>query len=393
MSLRNALFCCFLLVPAVYAQDRPPTPPQAKPQRVPTPNDTLMSPEVGADRQVTFRLYAPKAESVRLQAEFKDSNKVEMTKAENGVWSGTAMVDAGTYRYTFTVDGVRTNDPKNPVISESVGNTSSVVVVPGAAFMDASTDVPHGAVAAVYYKSTALNGRMRRMHVYTPPGYEMGGREKYPVFYLLHGAGDNDDCWTSVGRANFIFDNLIAAKKAKPMVVVMPAGHTSMGRFTPGSSDEFLNDFANDVVPYVEKHYRVLTDRKDTALAGLSMGGGQTLNLMARHPEKFGYVGVFSSGVFGRPAGGAGGGGQPGNGIEDWAKEHAAALDSAGAKKGLKVLWFSTGVDDRLMATTKSTVEELTKHGFKPQFQESAGGHTWINWREYLNIFTPLLFQ
>ena len=386
-------FCFLLLGLALSAQDRPPTPVAAKPQRVPTPNDTLVSPEVSADRQVTFRLFAPKAELVRLQSEFKDAGKVEMTKAENGVWSGSAEVDAGTYRYTFTVDGVRTMDPKNAAISESVGNDSSVVVVPGAGWMDVSADVPHGAVASVYYKSTALNGRMRRMHVYTPPGYEMGGREKYPVFYLLHGAGDNDDAWTSVGRANFIFDNLIAAKKAKPMVVVMPAGHTSTGRFTPGSADEFLSDFSGDIVPYVEKHYRVMTDRKNTALAGLSMGGSQTLSLMAKHPEKFAYVGVFSSGVIVRAAMGAGVGAGPMAGIEGWAAEHAATLDSAGAKKGMKLLWLSTGADDFLLPTTKATVEVLLKHGFKPEFKETMGGHTWINWREYLNVFTPLLFQ
>lgn len=384
MSLRSTVFCALFAVPfVVTAQDRPPAVPAAKPPaRVPTPNDTLVSPEVSADRQITFRLYAPKAEQVRLAAEFKDANKLELSKAENGVWSGTAMVDAGTYRYTFTVDGVRTNDPKNPMISESVGNTSSVVVVPGASYMDASTDVPHGAVAAVYYKSTALNGRMRRMHVYTPPGYEMGGNQKYPVFYLLHGSGDNDDCWTSVGRANFIFDNLIAAKKAKPMVVVMPAGHTT-SQFAPGATDEFLNDFSSDLVPYVEKHYRVSTDRKDTALAGLSMGGGQTLNILGKHPEQFAYIGVFSAGIFSRPTGG----------LEDWEKQNAAVLDSAGMKKGLKVFWFSTGVDDRLLSTSKATVEMFNKHGFKAEFKESAGGHTWINWREYLNIFTPLLFQ
>lgn len=372
MSLRYAALCCLSF--ALVAQP---------PQRTPTPNDTLISPEITADRQVTFRLYAPKAEQVRLQSEFKDAAKLEMSKAENGVWSATTTLDPGTYRYTFTLDGVRTNDPKNPVISESLSNTSSVVVIPGAPFMDATTDIAHGAVAAVYYKSTALNGRLRRMHVYTPPGYEMGGREKYPVFYLLHGAGDNDDAWTSVGRANFIFDNLIAAKKVKPMVVVMPAGHTAVGRFIPGSADEFLSDFSSDVVPYVEKHFRVLTDRKDTALAGLSMGGSQTMSLMAKHPEKFGYIGVFSSGVITRTP----------TGLDDWSKEHAAMLDNPGAKKGLKVLWFSTGVEDRLMPTTKFTVELLAKHGFKPEMKESAGGHTWINWREYLNIFTPLLFQ
>jgi enterochelin esterase-like enzyme len=385
MSLRHAAFSILLCVPLVVGQNRPPGAPP------PTPNDKLMSPEVGADRAVTFRLYAPKAEKVRVATEFKGSNSIDMTKAEDGVWSVTTPpIDAGAYRYTFNVDGVRTSDPKNPLVSESVGNTSSVVVVTGAAFMDASTDVPHGAVAAVYYKSTALNGRMRRMHIYTPPGYELGGREKYPVFYLLHGAGDNDDAWTSVGRANFILDNLIAAKKAKPMIVVMPAGHTSAARFTPGSADEFLNDFEKDIVPYVDAHYRVLTDRKDTALAGLSMGGAQTLNLMARLPEKFAYIGVFSSGIIVLRTGG---GGFDPSGIYNWAKEHAEALDSPGAKKGLKLVWLSTGADDFLLQTTKSTVEMLDKRGFHPEYHESTGGHTWINWREYLDKFAPLLFQ
>jgi enterochelin esterase-like enzyme len=385
MLLRRAACLIALCVPVLVAQNRLPTAPP------PTPNDTLISPEIASDHTVTFRMYAPKAEKVRLDSEFKGTNKLDLTKAENGVWSVTTpALDAGAYRYTFSVDGVRTIDPKNPEVSESVGNDSSVVVVTGAPFMDVSTDVPHGAVAAVYYKSTALNGRMRRMHVYTPPGYELGGREKYPVFYLLHGAGDNDDCWTSVGRANFILDNLIAGKKAKPMIVVMPAGHTSAGRFTPGAADEFLNDFTSDIVPYVEKNYRVLTDRKDTALAGLSMGGAQTLNLMAKMPEKFAYIGVFSSGIIALKPGG---GGLDPTGIDTWAEAHAAALDSPGSKKGLKLVWLSTGSDDFLLAITKSTVEMLNKHGFHPDYHESTGGHTWINWREYLNTFAPLLFQ
>ncbi|HEY3741035.1 MAG TPA: alpha/beta hydrolase-fold protein [Bryobacteraceae bacterium] len=384
MQLRHAAFLIASFVPAAIGQNRLPGAPP------PTPNDTLISPEVAADHAVTFRIYAPKAEKVYLASEFKGGNHVELTKADNGVWSvTTAAIDPGTYRYTYNVDGVRTLDPKNPDVSESVGNDSSYVVVPGAAFMDASNDVPHGAVAEIYYKSTAL-GRMRRMHVYTPPGYELGGREKYPVFYLLHGAGDNDDCWTSVGRANFILDNLIASKKAKPMIIVMPAGHTSAGRFTPGSGDEFLNDFTEDVMPYVNSHYRVLTDRKDTALAGLSMGGAQTLNLMARMPEKFAYIGVFSSGIIALKQGG--GGFNP-NGIESWAAEHASALDSPGSKKGLKLVWFSTGADDFLLQVTKSTVEMLSKHDFHPEFHESTGGHTWINWRDYLNEFAPMLFQ
>src|SRR5712692_1928519 len=163
----------------------------------------------------------------------------------------------------------------------------------------ATKRVPHGAVASVHYYSTAL-GRDRRMHIYTPPGYE-AGQQKYPVFYLLHGAGDCDDSWSSVGRAGFIIDNLIATKRAKPMIVVMPAGHTTTtggGRSNAGGRDEFAEDFVTDIMPYVEKTYRVLTDRPHRAIAGLSMGGGQTLNISIAHLDKFAFIGVFSAGVF-----------------------------------------------------------------------------------------------
>ena len=184
---------------------------------------------------------------------------------------------SGAYRYNFNVDGVSVMDPRSASVSESNGNAWSMVYVPGADFME-TKDVPHGAVASVTYYSKSL-GRFRRMHVYTPPGYETGS-QKYPVFYLLHGAGDCDDSWTSVGRAGFIIDNLIAAKKAKPMVIVMPAGHTSRTRpRSPRSdfNDEFVKDFVNDIMPYAETHYRVLRDRQHRAIAGLSMGGAQTL--------------------------------------------------------------------------------------------------------------------
>jgi enterochelin esterase-like enzyme len=220
------------------------------------------------------------------------------------------------------------------------------------------------------------------MHVYTPPGYE-SGQEKYPVFYLLHGASDSDDSWSSVGRADFILDNLIAQHKAKPMVVVMPAGHTTRaggGRGGAGGRDEFSDDFVSDIMPYVQANYRVLTDREHTAMAGLSMGGGQTLNIGFAHLDKFGYLGVFSSGIFG----GAG---------SNWESQHSQMLDNPALKAGLKVLWFSTGKDDGLMNTTKATIETLKKHGFNPEFKESEGGHTWINWRDYLNEFAPRLFQ
>jgi enterochelin esterase family protein len=281
------------------------------------------------------------------------------------------------------VDGVSVIDPRNPATSESNENTWSLVYVPGAEFMD-TKDVPHGAVAEVTYQSKALN-RARRMHVYTPPGYELGKGE-YPVFYLLHGAFDCDDSWSSVGRAGFILDNLIAEKKAKPMIVVMPAGHTGPFGFGGRFSSDFEKDFENDVLPYVEKHYRVKADRKDRAIAGLSMGGAQTLNIAFGHLDKFAYVGVYSSGVFG--IGNANQGSEP-----TWEEKNKAALDDANLKKGLKLVWFATGKDDFLVKTSQATVDMLKKHGFDVVYKETSGAHTWINWREYLNEFAPQLFQ
>ena len=352
----------------------------------------FISPEVKADRTIVFRILAPNAQTVRLNAGDIPGGQQQsraFTKGENNVWDLTiGPVDPGAYRYNIGVDGVNTIDPRSPAVSESQNNVWSLVYVPGAQFMDTNS-VPHGAVAAITYYSKSLE-RNRRMHIYTPPGYE-SSQEKYPVFYLLHGASDSDDSWTSVGRANFIIDNLIAEHKAKPMVVVMPAGHTTRAAFGGGRRgggaaggaaprDEFSEDFVNDIMPYVQANYRVLTDREHTAMAGLSMGGGQTLNIGFAHLDKFGYLGVFSSGVFG----GAGG---------NWESQRSQMLDDPALKPGLKVLWFSTGKDDGLMNTTKATIEALEKHGFKPEFKESPGGHTWINWRNYLDEFAPRLFQ
>lgn len=354
----------------------------------------VVSPEVG-DRKITFRILAPNAQAVKLMGSDIPGNGpgAAMTKGENGIWEVTLTPPPGAYRYNFNVDGVTTIDPRNPSISESNNNVWSLVYLSGAEWMDTNR-VPHGAVAAVTYYSEALK-KWRRMHVYTPPGYEASA-QKYPIFYLLHGAGDCDEAWTSVGRAGFILDNLIAAKKAKPMVVVMPAGHTSQtmggrgaGGRAPGASDEFQQDFWNDIVPYAESHYRVLTDRPHRAIAGLSMGGGQTLNAAIPHLDKFAYVGVYSSGLIGSFARA----GQPAPAGPTWEETHKAELDNAANKKGLKLLWFATGVDDGLMPTTKGTVEMLKKHGFTPVLKESPGGHTWINWREYLNEFAPQLFQ
>jgi enterochelin esterase family protein len=349
---------------------------------------------------VTFRILAPKAGSVRLSGGDIPGNGpgAEMTKGTNDVWEVTlGPVPPGAYRYNFNVDGVAVIDPRSPAISESNNNVWSVVYVPGSDFMD-TRDVPHGSVAAVTYHSKSLD-RFRRMHVYTPPGYETG-KGKYPVFYLLHGASDCDDSWTSVGRASFILDNLIAAGKAKPMIMVMPAGHTRASGFglPPSTStnrppaDEFIQDFTHDIMPYIEKNYRVHNDRKSRAIAGLSMGGGQTLNIAIPNLEKFAYFGVYSSGVFGIT--GRGRDGAPlANSGPSWEERNKEALDNAKAKKGLKLVWFATGKDDFLIETSRATVAMLKKHGFDVVYKETSGGHTWLNWRDYLNEFAPQLFQ
>jgi len=377
----------------------------------------VVSPDVQGDRRVTFRILAPNAQKVELRTPGdipgiggRGGTPLQFSKNADGVWEATtAAIPAGAYRYTFAVDGVTVADSRNPATSQTNTTVYSLAIVPGSDVFD-TKNVPHGAVASVYYNSTSLGG-IRRMHVYTPPGYE-AGNTKYPVFYLLHGAGDVDDSWSSVGRAGFILDNLIAAGKAKPMIVVMPAGHVNgagkaLGSPTPatpapavtppGQPDPFAQDFVNDLMPYVEKNYRVLTDRQNRAIAGLSMGGSQTINIAIPHLDKFAYVGVFSSGILGGGGRGAPGAPPPTTPPppfgEAWEKANLAALDNAAAKKGLRLFWFSTGKEDGLITTTRSTVDLFKKHGFSPVFLESEGAHTWLNWRDYLSQFAPQLFQ
>ena len=350
----------------------------------------VVSPEVHADRRVSFRVLATNAQAVRLSAgDIPGLGRGgEMKKGTNGVWEVTLdPIDPGAYRYNFNIDGVSVIDPRNPATSESNNNVWSLVYVPGSDFSD-TKDVPHGAVSEVTYHSKALQ-RFRRMHVYTPPGYE-SGKGKYPVFYLLHGAGDSDNAWSTVGRAGFIMDNLIAAKKAKPMVVVMPAGHTRASGFGGARSgstnvDEFVQDFMGDIVPHIEKNYRVMNDRDQRAIAGLSMGGGQTLSIAIPNLEKFAYVGVYSSGIFGIISTNRTG--------PTWEEQHKDTLSNAKLKKGLKLFWFGTGKDDFLVQTTRATVDMFKKNGFDVIYDETSGAHTWIVWRNYLHDFAPKLFQ
>ena len=355
-------------------------------QAPPAPPPPVVSPEIAANRDVTLRLRAPSAERVDLVSGgdipgVPFQGGLPLPKGADGVFSVMLpALAAGPYRHRFTVEGVPRSGPSNPETSESNGNAWSLFYAPGAPFMDTQR-LAHGSVAEVHYFSTAL-GRARRMHVYTPPGYEKS-RDSYPVFYLLHGAFDGDDSWSTVGRAGFIVDNLIAGGTAKPMIVVMPDGHTSRFGGTGGglNTADFVKEFNADIKPYVESTYRIRKGRASTAIAGLSMGGAQTLDIAFGDLTSYGYVGVFSSGVFGI------------DNNADWENAHRAQLDDAAAKRDLDLVWFSTGKDDFLLGTTKATVAMLEKHGFDVDYEESTGGHTWINWREYLAKFAPQLFE
>jgi enterochelin esterase family protein len=359
------------------------------PARTPTPNDTLQSPKVLADKRVMIQIYAPKAAEVTVGGDFMSGNKpLSLSKNDQGVWSvliGPLKPDY--YAYTLTVDGVRTMDPKNPMVKQGISSLENMMALPGpeTAFED-NRAVPHGEVREVWYPSNTL-GMQRRMHVYTPPGYEKGSG-KYPVFYLLHGGGDDDSGWNTIGRSGFILDNLIAAGKAKPMIVVMPNGSMPLPPQTgmPNAQtmnrmrDMFAGELLKDILPMVEKTYRTLTTPENRAIAGLSMGGFQTLDVTLSHPELFNYVGVFSSGFFG-------------NGAEEAETKYASVLNDPSFNKGKKLFWIGIGKDDFVMESNKKTLALLDKHQIKYQYKETEGGHTWVNWRQYLHEYTPLLFR
>jgi enterochelin esterase family protein len=360
----------------------------------PTPNDTLKSVEVMPDRHVRFRLWAPNATEVKLHAEGpeatpgitpQEANKyqggVAMVKGDQGIWEAViGPIEAGTYRYTFTVDGVSTIDPRNPLTSQSLIHSSSMYEVQGSEFTELKPGVPHGGISTVYYDSSATGGQ-RRMHVYTPPGYE-SGTARLPVLYLLHGGGDSDDSWGTVGRAGAILDNLIAAGKAAPMMIVMPAGHVSTDfRLVPGARmghDAFNDDLTKVVLPFIDAHYRTVADRDHRAIAGLSMGGLQALNIALDDSADFAYVGIFSSGWF------------P-NVQKEEEDTDVAQYRTSG--KPYHLFWVNAGQYDIALQNSDATVTIRKKAGIDVEQHHSAGFHAWNNWRDYLNQFAPLLFK
>jgi enterochelin esterase-like enzyme len=352
----------------------------------------VVSPEISDGNEVTFRLYAPKASEVTMYGEWTSSymDRTALVKNDTGLWSITVgPLSPEVYGYAFQVDGVTVLDPSNPLIRRDGQRNASLILVPGeeSEFFNVR-EVPHGTLSKVWYHSASLS-KDRRMYVYTPPAYN-NGNEDYPVLYLLHGGGGDEDAWTTLGRAPYILDNLIAAGKAKPMLVVMTNGNawqTAGPGDTPDASDspvfsradyekyrgQFEESLVKDVIPFVEKNYRVKASKDMRAIAGLSMGGGHTITATINYPEVFGYIGVFSSGIF-----------QP---YEDLDGKMLALKES-----GVKKYWVACGEDDFVMESNKKLLEALDKSGMEYEYYENSGGHSWKNWRIYLSMFSPMLF-
>lgn len=340
--------------------------------------------EVHADGAVTLSLTAPDAASVKISGDFLEGPQ-PLDKHDDGRWSfTTAPLHPAIYSYAFQVDGVHVLDPVNPMIQLGERSSVSMFEVPGPS--PAAYDmqpVPHGAVHIDWYPSKTV-GAPRGLYIYTPPGYERG-KAKFPVLYLLHGSGDTENGWVVIGRANLILDNLIAAGRAKPMLVVMPYGRALADVYlgpapatAPPAPTAFADDLLNDVVPFVESHYRVLTKADDRALAGLSMGGGQTLQIGLRHLDRFHSLGAFSAGIRNQ---------QPEQAYAD------VFSDRAAVNHRIKVFYIACGKADSLFPASQALDAALTRAQIHHQFVASEEGHVWRNWRNYLTEFVPMLFR
>jgi enterochelin esterase-like enzyme len=357
-----------------------------------TPYTALHSPEVHPDRTVTLRFRAPSATQVEVVGEIMQGKApLAMTKGEDGIWTATlGPLPPEIWVYNFRIQGVEVTDPSNPAIKPVPPGfaMSSFVEVPGdtPAFYD-SRPVPHGEVRMVLYESKTM-GVTRWIWIYMPPNYDKGST-KYPVLYLLHGNGEAQNGWVMNGRANIILDNLIADKKAQPMVVVMPQGHALQGanvgplvRLT-GETDMFSRRFPQDliqeVIPLVERNYRVCKDADHRAIAGLSMGGGQALSIGLAHTELFHYVLGFSGAV-----------GGPFMNAEAEFSQALSKPELINSK--LRLLWVSCGKQDFLYQANREFVDMLKSKGVNVLFRETEGSHVWSVWRNYLNDTAPMLF-
>jgi enterochelin esterase-like enzyme len=360
----------------------------------------ITSPEIHDDGTVTFRLSAPGATEVKISGDWMPSQgwvpgSELMTKDEKGIWTHTTgVLGPELYGYSFTVDGLRVNDPSNAFLTRDIAtNTNIFIIAGGQADLYRVNGVPHGSVTKRWYDSPGLQMK-RRLTVYTPPGYE-GSKASYPVLYLLHGAGGDEEAWMELGRASQILDNLIAQGKAVPMIVVMPNGNViqdaAPGEGTagfykpqfmiPGTMDGSYEECFIDIITFVEKNYRVKADKAHRAVAGLSMGGFHSLHISRYYPNTFDYVGLFSAAIMPR---------------EDVESKVYSDIDGTLKKQmenGYKLYWIGCGKDDFLHRNNQEFMAKLDEMGMKYIYRESEGGHIWKNWRVYLSEFVPLLFQ
>ena len=352
------------------------------------PGTGLVSPEINPDHSVTFRLFAPKAIKVQVTGDFMKGS-ADMEEGKDGVWTFTTKpLEGELYSYSFIVDGMRTMDPSNIYRNRDVATWTNIFTLSAEqgdkGWYYEAHDVPHGTVSHVWYDSPTL-GTNRRLTVYTPAGYE-GGKAKYPVLYLLHGSGGDEDAWSDLGRTVQIMDNLIAEGKAKPMIVVMPNG-VWFNKAAPGAVvNMFQPTFANsrsqstievensfpDIMAFIEKNYRVAKGYANTAVAGLSMGGRQSCMLSLHYPDKFGYVGLFSGVAV--PEG------------------NEAAFDAVFAAKP-RLYWIGCGKDDGIIVNSRKLKAFCDERGYPATLYESEGGHIWRNWRVYLTLFAQKLFK
>ena len=347
------------------------------------PPDTLLSPEVHPDRTVTLRLRAPKATDVKVTGEWMldyPSSKLPLSKDAEGVWSVTVgPLTPNVYLYSFNVDGMEIADPINPTIKLRARTSASLVLVPGGQPWEFG-DVPHGSVNIVWHKSAVLDGAMRQVFVYTPPGYGKNLAARYPVLYLLHGNQDVAAGWTLTGNANFILDSLIAEKRAVPMIVVMTNGHAvPYGTpAEPGRNNELFEQYLlREVVPMVEANYRVAPGRVNHAIAGLSMGGGQATQIGLGHLDLFAWVGIFSSGQ-----------------AQNFETRYKALLDDPKAtNERLKLLFIGVGKTDPGYERVKQFDALLTAHKIRHIYWETEGAHVWPVWRKCLVETVSRLFQ
>jgi enterochelin esterase-like enzyme len=388
--------------------------PQPSPAVAPA---RLNSPEVSSDNNVTFRLSAPNATRVFLEGSWIGAIDLPMTKDASGVWSTTVgPLNPQLYGYWYIVDGVRALDPSNSETERDGSRYNTMLMVPGPqSDLWTFKDVPHGTVEQIWYPSPTLKMDQRRMYVYLPAEYYANPAKKYPVLYLQHGGGGDEDAWTTMGRAPIIMDNLIASGKAVPMIVVMPNGNATQNvsqgfgdgpipspqqvvapapnprgappaapgvqdRQTPGTpappyAGSYPESLVKDVIPFVEKTYRVVPDKADRAIAGLSMGGGQAIVTTSNNPDTFDYIGDFSSGVF-----------------DANDPTFLSQLDVI-KKDNVKLYWTGAGDIDQAHTRTVALEAVLKAKGIPTSYKEIPGRHYWFIWRDFLGDYASQIFQ